>query len=115
MSVTARSSGWGGARPGSGQPRKTLSALAVERALEARERYAKRLGKEIEDIVLDVAYALDWAGEATIKQRLDAAKLVHEWTSPPISEGGEADKAGAPAVYLPEQRPDPGKVVEMKH
>ncbi len=49
----------------------------------------------------------------TINQRLDAIKLWKDKTVIPIPEGSDGDKQIGPVNYLPEEDPDPAKVVNI--
>lgn len=91
----------GGARPGAGRPKKTLGALGVERMLEATARYAKRYGKEVEELLLDICYGEGFAEEATIAVRLKAIERVLAQSAPRMKEGGPADSQGVPPAELP--------------
>lgn len=68
---------------------------------EAAETRAKKEGKTLFEVVLDWIY--DPA--QSIKDRQTAMKLYLDKMLIAVSEGGEADKEGGPAVYLPAQRP----------
>jgi hypothetical protein len=69
---------------------------------EAAEKRAKREGRTIFDVLLDFIYGED----VNSKDKLAASKLYLDKMMISVSEGGEADQALGPAVYLPEQRPD---------
>src|SRR5687767_7104665 len=99
----ARASGrnHGGSRPGSGRKPETLSGQQVQKMLRAAKRRAKREGKTLDDIILDIAYDT----EAPRKDVLAAIKLFKDKTMATISEGGAADKALGPAFFLPEKHP----------
>ena len=80
--------------------RATLGAAQVAAMLEMAEKRAKVEGKAVPEVILDVVYDL----EASQKDRLTACKLWMDLTTVKISEGGEADKALGPSVFLPEHR-----------
>ena len=90
---------------------KPLSQDAVERSVEVSERYAERYGKTTDELLHDIAYAVDFAKEATLVTQLKALEKIHERTSPRIAEGGPADMKGSPPVILPARNPDPAKKV----
>lgn len=100
----------GGWRPNSGKKPETLSAYQVQQMLDTAERYAKTHGKTVDDILLDFVYA---QVKVDARTQLAAIKLFKDKTCVPISEGGDADTNLAPTVYLPEERPDPAKVVQL--
>lgn len=69
--------------------------------LRKARKAAKRHGKDVDDVLLEVIYAV----QERTADRLSAIKLWKEYTAPKVSEGGEADKVLGPAVFLPSQRP----------
>lgn len=107
---TGPKSGWGGARPGSGPKRQTLSVRQVQGMLRTAKKYAKKHGKSIDEVLLDFVYAEDTSD----KDRIACIKIFKEYTIAKIQEGGETDKALGPGIYLPTEKPDPSKVVPIK-
>lgn len=107
---TGPKSGWGGARPGAGRKKETLSATQVKEMLLAAKAYAAKTGKTIDQILLDIIYSLS---EGT-RDRLAAIKLWKEYTIAKLQEGGETDEALGPQIFLPEVLPDPGEVVPFE-
>lgn len=104
MSTGPKQDNRGGYRPNAGRkpgPARNLSTYQVERMLRKARRFAKQYGKDVDDILLEVIYS----PQERTPDRLAAIKLWKEHTAPKISEGGEADKALGPAVFLPEHRP----------
>lgn len=97
----SNSRNWGGARPGSGQKQKTLSVRQVEAMLEAAEERAKKEGRTLDQVLLDIIYAVD----TPRKEVLAAIKLWKDKTMAQITEGGEADRDLGPAFFLPEKHP----------
>lgn len=94
----------GGARPGAGRKPTLdagLSAHATAALRRKVRRYARKYGKDPDDLLLDVIYSQE---EAT-RDRLAAMKLLKEYTAPKPQEGGAADKALGPAVFLPAHHP----------
>ena len=101
--------GWGGARAGSGQPKKTLSAAQVAEWLQKAKERAAEKGQTIPEILLDFIYDTG----LNVKDRAACIKLWTDKTMADLKEGGETDNLG-PAIYLPQERPDPAKVVNIK-
>jgi len=99
---------WGGARPGSGRKPSTLSALQVTAMLKKAKEWAKKTGKELDDILLGIIYD----EETNVKDKLAGIKLWKEYTIAKLQEGGETDQSTGPAMYLPEQ--DKGPEPELK-
>ncbi len=112
MSVHRFNENRGGPRPGAGRPKRTLSQAAVEWAWKTRDKYEQRYGKSVEELLLDIAYAVDWAKDVSVHVRLKAIQEIHRLTSPPLSEDGEANQRGV-IVRLPVRQDDPGKVVRF--
>jgi hypothetical protein len=91
----------GGARPNSGPKPQTLSARQLELMVKEVKRRARREKKTVMGVMLDLVY-----GQSTSDTlKIQAAKLILDKTTIQVGEGGEADKALGPAVFLPEQRP----------
>lgn len=69
--------------------------------LRKAKKAAKRYGKDLDDILLEICY------DANIRKTevLAAIKVFKDCTMIRPREGGEADKTLGPAVFLPEQRP----------
>ncbi len=106
MAKQAKSSNWGGARPGSGPKAETLSVSQVRKMLKKAETYAKEFGKDVDDILLDFIHATGERGEqATINQSIACIKLWKDYTIAKLQEGSEADRTLGPKVFLPEQHP----------
>src|SRR5688572_3482077 len=91
----------GGARPNSGPKPEALSTKQLRSVLREVRKRAKKEGKTIAGGLLDIFY--DQTASANF--RISAAKLLWDKTMIQVSEGGEADKALGPAVFLPEHRP----------
>ena len=113
--TTGPKHGWGGRRDGAGaKNKKTLSAHQVELMLKKAKEYAKKYGKTIDDILLQFIYNEgEEKGELTKKDRAACIKVWKEYTVAKIQEGGKTDEALGPGIYLPEERPDPSKVVPI--
>jgi hypothetical protein len=78
-----------------------LSQIQVKRMLRKGRKWAREHKKDVDDWLLHVIYA----AETRDSDRIAAIKLWKDHTMVKISEGGDADKALGPSVYLPEQRP----------
>ena len=98
MSTKAKNPNWGGARPGSGPKKETLSVRQVKAILKEVEDRAEKEGKTIYGVLLDIIYG------GSERNSMTAAKLIMDYTLIKLHEGGEADQALGPAVYLPEQK-----------
>ena len=101
---------WGGARPGAGRPKETLSAASLREMKDKEREWAKKNnGKDVNDFIMAVIYndteTLDLDSDVSLKDRIACAKLWKDKTMIPVSEGGEADQGLAPVTYLPEERP----------
>lgn len=108
---TGPKSGWGGARQGAGRPKQTVSAEQIERMILKAKKFAEEKGKDLDDLLLEMAYDV---GNVSDKDRLACIKVFKEYTIAKMQEGGEADKSIGPGIYLPGEKPDPTKVVELK-
>jgi len=110
MAKSPKNPNYGGAREGSGRKpgREPLSVRQVNDMREKMKARAKKTGKDENDILIDWIQAQDEAGEPVeigIRDRIACMKLWKEYTSPKITEGGEADRVVGPAVFLPEKHP----------
>ena len=92
----------GGKREGAGRKPETISAAQVRAMLKTAEKYAKKEGGTVDDVLLSILYDEKTADN----HRLAAIKIFKEHTMARVQEGGEADRVQAgPAFYLPGQRP----------
>ena len=93
----------GGKREGAGRKpgREALSVRQLKEFERAATAMAKKHGKTLQEVVLGIAYDDASSG----KDKLAAAKLYWDKSIITASEGGEADKAAGPAVFLPKQHP----------
>ena len=108
MAKPARNPNYGGAREGAGRPKETLSIRQVIAMRSKMEERAKITGKDENDLLIDWIQACDEEGipiDIGLKDRIVCVKLWKEYTSPKITEGGEADKIVGPVVFLPEKHP----------
>lgn len=101
----------GGARPNTGPKPQTLSIRQVKKMLRKAKQWAKKRGRDIDDILLGFIYADE---DVKPGDRIACIKLWKEYTMAKLAEGGETDKALGPAVFLPEQRPQLHSVDGMK-
>ena len=100
----------GGKREGAGRKsgREPLSVRQVTEMRAKMKARAKITGKDENDILVDWIQAFEADGtpvDIGIRDRIACMKLWKEYTSPKITEGGEADKVVGPAIFLPEQHP----------
>ena len=100
----------GGARPNSGPKPFSLSTSQVKELLRTVKKFSKEHGQSIDDILVGMVYA----EQTTDNNRLAAIKLIKDLSAPKISEGGEADRALGPSIYLPEQKPTLAAVTDIK-
>ena len=94
----------GGYRPNAGRKpavKTSLSTYQVAKMLRKAKKAAKRYGKDLDDILLDICY------DANIRKTevLAAIKVFKDCTMVRPTEEGEANQVLGPAVFLPEQRP----------
>lgn len=101
MAQTIKKDNRGGKREGAGRKRETLSQSQVREMLAKAKEYAKKYGKTIDDILLEVIYSDNQ------KDALAAVKLWKEYTIAKLQEGGEIDTQIGPEVYLPDQDKGP--------
>lgn len=99
----------GGRREGSGRKRASISNQEVAKLIRAAKKKAKETGKSIADQLIDAIYA------ERGRLRIAAVKVYYDQV---VTAASEADvnvsKNDKPAIYLPEQKPDPANVVPMK-
>lgn len=69
--------------------------------LRSVKRRAKREGKGLVDVLLDLLYSAETAD----RDKIAIVKLVWDRTMAQMTEGGVTDRALGPAVYLPQHRP----------
>lgn len=68
--------------------------------LKARNA-ARRYGKDVDDVLLELIYTADLAA----RDKIAAIKVWKACTLPKITEDGETNKALGPGVLLPEHHP----------
>ena len=97
----------GGKRPGAGRPpgREPLSVRQIKEMQRKMKERAKLTGRDENDILIDFIQGEDADGnpvKCATRDRIACIKLWKDYTSPKISEGGQADKQLGPTIYLPE-------------
>lgn len=105
----------GGARPGSGRKKETLSQNQVNEMLSDAKKRAKEKGQSINDILLDIIYTDHKRSKTvTVKDRLAAIKLWKDFTMSKVSEQNvNVQTVQGPSIGLPPMREDPAlKVVK---
>ena len=98
----------GGKRKGAGRPTETLSVRQVNEMRAKMKERAKITGKDENDILIDWIQASEADGATVdigIRDRIACMRIWKEYTSPKITEGGEADKIVGPSIFLPEEHP----------
>ena len=101
MEKQSRNPDWGGKREGSGRKSEALSVRQAKEFQKTAEALAKEFGLTMAEVIGRQVY--DTA--ASIKDKQTAANLFWKYSVIVASEGGEADKAVGPAVFLPEKHP----------
>jgi hypothetical protein len=76
--------------------------------LRAAKSRAKREGRDIDEILLDIIYR----GEP--RESLAAIRLFKEFTIPKASQQEiQVTKTEKPTIFYPEKKPDPAKLVPI--
>ena len=96
----------GGARPGAGRPKQTLTEKAVRKMLRTQRKWETESGKSIDQVLLELVYNQDGQTPPTV--RLGAIKLWKEHTQarPRESDHKVDDAISGRTIYLPELSPD---------
>ena len=111
--IKARKAGYGGSRSGAGRPKPTRTKQRVDAITKMLKKYATEQGMTIHEVAAHMVYGIRDFPDIPVTVRLNAIEFLDRATQ--VTEGGEADKAPpGPAVYLPEMRPDEGKVVNLR-
>ena len=101
----------GGKREGAGRKMKTVSEYQLALLSKTLKKFQKETGKSIYDILVGIIHAED----SRLGDRLAAIKLVMDST---IAKTSEKDITVTsklePSIYLPEQLPDPAKIVAIQ-
>ena len=104
----------GGKREGSGRKLKTVSEYQLALLSTTLKKFKNETGKSIYDILGSIIYGTDGM-LVRVGERLAAIKLVMDST---IAKTSEKDitvtSKNEPSIYLPEQLPDPAKVVAIQ-
>jgi hypothetical protein len=77
--------------------------------LRTCRRYAKKHGYDVHDVLLSIIYGKDMAGntiEVATADRIEAIRVLYEFTMPRITEGGEVDRLLGSDPSLVEDRPN---------
>ncbi len=98
---TAKNTGWGGARVGAGRKSAPLSQSQVRKLLRRVQKDAKKRGKHYHEVLIEIIHG----PEERSADKISAIKHLDDLLIPRIQEGGEADKALGPVLFLPEHRP----------
>jgi hypothetical protein len=102
----------GGSRPGAGRPRIEISDQEVKKLIKAARKKEKETGKGIFDILVSMAYGDDY--RVTPKDQISAIRLyVDAVVSKAQQKDVKVTTTQEPAVFLPEQKPDPAKLVPI--
>lgn len=102
----------GGKREGSGRKRVSISDGEVKKLLREFRKKEKETGKSVWGEL--AAIALRSEKKVTVKEQTTAIKLYAECTISRASESNvSVTKKTEPAIYLPEQLPDPAKLVAV--
>lgn len=109
---TGPKNSWGGARPNSGPKsnKPTVTERQVKRMLAEAMARAKKEGKTIDGVLLDIIYDAD----GKVPDKLAAIKLFKDFTMAKTSESNvNVKKVNGPAIGLPASKPDPAKLVPI--
>lgn len=113
--------GWGGRRPGAGRKRTRSPSQIDHSKLRARaNKMAKRTGKHMDQILLDIACCglpgveADYLGaQPTIKERIAAARAHLELLHAKRTESETTITEHRVPIELPARQPDPAKLVPI--
>lgn len=110
--ATGPKEGWGGKRERSGRKRSALSDAQVTSLLRAAKKKEKETGISIADQLISLIYGSK--RDVKVKERISAIKVFYDQTITTASESDvQVTKNNEPSIYLPEQRPDPAKLVAV--
>lgn len=111
--ATGPKGSWGGRRPGSGPKKATIGEKLKKRLLKEMRLYEKDTGISLEKRLLD--YAHGKVRGAGPREALAAMKIAYDMLVTKSSESNvNVTHNTGPSVYLPEERPDPAKLVVVK-
>ena len=110
--------GWGGYRPGAGRKPKPASIKQLNAMLEKGNNWAKKTGYDVDEVLLAVIgddKKLLGVEDIPLKDRITCAKIWKDFTMSRVTENEHNlnEQPGRLVIGLPEQRPDPAKVVHI--
>ena len=91
---------------GSGPKSATLSAASIRKMILTAEEWAEKEGRHIDDVLIGFIYD----EKLPARDRIACIKIVKDYTMAKLESGDGNDRFLAPAVYLPEERPDPASI-----
>lgn len=114
--------GWGGRRPGAGRKRTRTPSQIDHGRLRARaSKMAKRTGKHLDEVLLDIALCGlegvegEYLGaKPTIKERIAAARAHMEILHTKRSETETTITDHRVPIALPARQPDPAKLIPIE-
>ena len=110
--IKDRKQGSGGFRPGAGRPKLTRTQAQVDAVAKVLRKYGRRTRRDMYSVAASMAWGLDEFEGIADATRLKAIQFLDGCTK--VAEGRDADHTfPGPAVYLPEKRPDPAKVLPL--
>mgnify|MGYP003148691516 CR=1 FL=1 len=97
---------WGGARPGAGRKRQTMTEKAVRKMYRHQRKAESEHSQSVDERLLELIYNV--SGEIPPTVQLGAIKLWKEHTQarPRESDQRVDDLISSPTIYLPEMVPD---------
>jgi len=129
--LPGKTDGRGGARPGAGRkPVYVISEKERKKLVKAANKKAKETGKSLADVLIDLAYQKDDKRTALGAIRIYLDHTITKATEKDINlndnqnagptifktnDRGErvVTKLGSSRIFLPEQKPDPAKLVPI--
>lgn len=109
---TGPKNAWGGKRDGSGRKRAAFSDAQVVALIRAAKKKEKDTGVSVADQLMRMIYGRRTA--VSNKEKLTAIKLFYDQVVTVASETeSHVTTSTEPAIYLPEQMPDPAKLVAV--
>ena len=91
----------GGKREGAGRKPEALSVRQAKAFEETAIKLAEEHGQTMQDVIGGFVYDEG----SSMKDRMTAAKLYWDKSIIGAAEGGDADRAVGPAVFLPKKHP----------
>jgi len=78
---TGPKSRWGGKSQGAGRPRKEYDANQVQAMRDAEEKYAKKYGKTLDDLLCEIIFEDEVDGQfVTIRNKIAAFKIFMDYS-----------------------------------